>query len=1569
MKLTNQLLLLVIFFLSLTENGFGQRAKDGDYIASTSNNIVNAYTFLTVDASAGATSITVDNNSLIGGVVFGSALAPGDLILIIQMQGASVNIDTGPVDFGFGDYTISNGHLWSSPPDWFMYVNEYGEVTNYNNSGKFEQVEVAGISGGNTISLQCGLKNNYTVSGHVQIVRVPRFNNLTVSGGLASIIPTTWNGQTGGIVAIEVDATMDLNAGSSISASGFGFRAGQLDNVGTSGSTANPDDFTFFGSSQPVEGSEKGEGIFGYYAELDAIYSRYGIGAAANGGGGGGYQNCGGGGGSNLGAGIYSGNGVPDPAYTATWNLDISGLPGTAPTPIGGTSTPGGGRGGYSLAETDQDELVVGPRNASWGGDARKTNGGRGGHPLTYDATRIFFGGGGGAGDQDSQQGGAGGRGGGIVYITNYGSTVGAGSIEVNGESGQNSNPNNESPSFFAPRKGNDGAGGGGAGGAIYIENATALPGSISLIARGGDGGDQNLSYNGSEPDEASGPGGSGAGGSIAYNSGTPIEILNAGANGVVNSTHFTPFVPNFPPNGATNGAVGIGGLPSGYFDLTALDVSICSGNTADLSVTILGVLPAGATIEWYTQEFGGASINSGLAYTTPVLLATTTYYVGVCPGTFRIPIIVTVVPSDDPTFTLTPTCDGATATITGTSGGTFSFDTPPLDAAIIDPVTGTITGGSSGGVYDVIYVTGGICPDSLVVQVTASTVDDASFTMTPNCTGGTATVTGTPGGIFSFNTAPVDAAVIDPITGEVTGGTPGASYDIMYATSGACAASSTLVFNTSAADDPSFTMTPTCFGATAVINGTPGGTFTFNTPPLDAALIDGTTGTITNGTTGTTYDVLYSTSGACAASSTQLVTAATDLSYTPTLVDENCGAGDGSITLLANGGDGGPYQYSITGGAPYDLVGSYSGLSAGSFNISVLDNSGCEITGIETISGTGGPIIDSLVSTGPTCNGLCDGIIVAYVSGGTSPYSYQWLDNLGNPIGTDNDTLFNVCAGDYSVQVIDAGGGGLVYYFNEDFGSDGVTCSSQGTLANGYNSGSGVWTTVATGLNDVDANLWFVSTMEEGVGAGNCGTGCSVGGPGIDRTLHLSNPAIPAFGLVADQGAAYNAGGGCPAFFCVATDVRAESPAINLAGSAMTLSFDYIHLGDGTDQCELMYFDGTIWNSLGILPNTSVGACAGGQHTWASYTWAIPVALNGLANFQIGFRWYNNDDGSGTDPSVAIDNVAIVELTAACPALANISVIDPPPVNLLITDPAAVCSPNTVDIAAAGVTSGSDAGTLTYWTDMAATNALTTPSAVAATGTYYIQLDNGTCSVVQAVNVTINALPTVAATNTGPYCPGDAISVSETGGQATGWSWLSNGAAVITNPTDQTPIVSGAANGEIFTVMGTDGNGCTNTGQTTITINTPATGIDVQVACIDYLWIDGVTYSASTNIPTYTYPGGAVNGCDSTVTLDLTINDCELIIPSAFTPDNDQYNDFWEIIGLDEQYPENQVFIYNRWGNLLFESIQGAYTSKEWDGTFKGKKLPVGSYYYIIEFHNQNNDSATGVVSIILNN
>ncbi|MDX1270469.1 choice-of-anchor L domain-containing protein, partial [Bizionia paragorgiae] len=152
------------------------------------------------------------------------------------------------------------------------------------------------------------------------------------------------------------------------------------------------------------------------------------------------------------------------------------------------------------------------------------------------------------------------------------------------------------------------------------------------------------------------------------------------------------------------------------------------------------------------------------------------------------------------------------------------------------------------------------------VFSLNVNPVDDASFTMVATCDGGTVDTFATAGGTYAFNPVPTDAAVIDPATGAVTGGTPGATYTVSYTTNGGCPASSTFDLTVLSVDDPTITMIPTCDGGIVDSEVVPGGTYVLNPLPTDGATIDATTGTVTGGQPDTTYGVEYTTNGACPA-------------------------------------------------------------------------------------------------------------------------------------------------------------------------------------------------------------------------------------------------------------------------------------------------------------------------------------------------------------------------------------------------------------------------------------------------------------------------------------------------------------------------------------------------------------------------------------------------------------------------------------------------------------------------------------------------------------------------------
>ncbi|MCB0475914.1 MAG: T9SS type A sorting domain-containing protein [Flavobacteriaceae bacterium] len=176
------------------------------------------------------------------------------------------------------------------------------------------------------------------------------------------------------------------------------------------------------------------------------------------------------------------------------------------------------------------------------------------------------------------------------------------------------------------------------------------------------------------------------------------------------------------------------------------------------------------------------------------------TIYVGVYVDSANSPGCIQIAPLDlfavgltqcgNADFTMTPTCDGATATITGNTGGTFAIFNPS-DSAVIDPSTGTIIGGTPGETYFVIYTAP--LPDTVSsgVSVTVYPLEDPSFVMTPNCFGGSATITGDLGGTFTFLPDLGDGAIINPTTGAITDGIPGQTYTVKYETSGPCPESS----------------------------------------------------------------------------------------------------------------------------------------------------------------------------------------------------------------------------------------------------------------------------------------------------------------------------------------------------------------------------------------------------------------------------------------------------------------------------------------------------------------------------------------------------------------------------------------------------------------------------------------------------------------------------------------------------------------------------------------------------------------------------------------------------------
>jgi hypothetical protein len=107
--------------------------------------------------------------------------------------------------------------------------------------------------------------------------------------------------------------------------------------------------------------------------------------------------------------------------------------------------------------------------------------------------------------------------------------------------------------------------------------------------------------------------------------------------------------------------------------------------------------------------------------------------------------------------------------------------------------------------------------------------------------------------------------------------------------------------------------------------------------------------------------------------------------------------------------------------------------------------------------------------------------------------------------------------------------------------------------------------------------------------------------------------------------------------------------------------------------------------------------------------------------------------------------------------------------------------------------------------------------------------------------------------------------------------TWISLGTAVISNPNNPSTAVTNLAAGANYFVWATTGC-CGPTEDTVIvSVGAPSAGTDVITTCESHTWIDGVTYTSSNNTATHVLPNSA--GCDSTVTLNLTINTVDVSV------------------------------------------------------------------------------------------
>lgn len=477
--MSNRILLLAMLFLTMfaTAALAEQCARPGANGNGTPAGVVNTYFPGTSGANTGATTISL-------GAASGAStpIAAGDMLLVIQMQGATINSNNNS-SYGSGTAgTYANGYSAIGQTGLYEFVRAASAVATGGGT-----VTIVGGSGG-------GLLNSYVAAAATnsigqrtfQVIRVPQYSNATVSGTVNAL---AWNGATGGVLAIDVADRLTF-AGGTLNASGLGFRGGgALAQAGSS----NPSNTDYRSqATRPAHGA-KGEGIAGTptYVNNNGALLNTGVEGYPNG-------SNGRGGPGNAGGGGNDGNPAANDQNTGGG---------------GGGNGGQGGRGGHAWC-------------SSFATSCPQT----GGHPgatAPNGSARLAMGGGGGAGTNNNNTGSpagfasSGAAGGGIVFLR-AGEIAGSGSISANGASANST-------------VGNDGTGGGGAGGSVLVtvlRNSGA--GSLSVDAQGGNGGSNT---GGGAPH---GPGGGGGGGYVASNGIAPLSAsVGGGAAGTTASGGF----------------------------------------------------------------------------------------------------------------------------------------------------------------------------------------------------------------------------------------------------------------------------------------------------------------------------------------------------------------------------------------------------------------------------------------------------------------------------------------------------------------------------------------------------------------------------------------------------------------------------------------------------------------------------------------------------------------------------------------------------------------------------------------------------------------------------------------------------------------------------------------------------------------------------------------------------------------------------------------------------------------------------------------------------------------------
>ncbi len=270
------------------------------------------------------------------------------------------------------------------------------------------------------------------------------------------------------------------------------------------------------------------------------------------------------------------------------------------------------------------------------------------------------------------------------------------------------------------------------------------------------------------------------------------------------------------------------------------------------------------------------------------------------------------------------------------------------------------------------------------------------------------------------------------------------------------------------------------------------------------------------------------------------------------------------------------------------------------------------------------------------------------------------------------------------------------------------------------------------------------------------------------------------------------------------------------------------------------------------------------------------------------------------------------------------------------------------------------------------------------STGSYSVLVtDANGCSKSCSAILTDTSIINIQVTGALSICSGDSVVLTATNSAYVSYQWTNTGSPM----TDTLNTITVHSSGD-YAVTATAICGQFNAGPLTVVVNAlPIASVDpdMTVHCDSlveltatggntYLWSPSNLVSDSLaaivivqlqQTDTIVVTAISAEGCASNDTIVLTVNCDTLFIPTGFSPNNDGVNDYFVISNIDE-YPNANLKIFNRWGDLVYTK---EHYDNSWNGLSNtdmirmGNVLPNGTYYYVFDPRNGENGKAGYVI------